>query len=185
MNDQVKPSFFQDLWNRRFFQFLATYIAVCWGIVQFLLFAVERYKWDNAVIEKFLLFATLMLPAVIVFIYNHGRAGDDQWKPYERFLIPGNLLIAIGATFFLNVGASEAKTERISLVTDEGETIIREVPNLKYTNRIALFPMENKTGDPSLDWLRHGFPTLSDADIEQDMRVISIDSDRLSGSYKA
>ncbi len=183
MSDQVKPSFFQELWNRRFFQFLATYIAVCWGIVQFLLFAVERYQWDNSVIEKFLLFAIIMLPAVLVFIYNHGRAGDDEWKPYEKILVPGNLLVAIGAAMFVNVGTSEAKSERISLVTDEGETIIREVPNVQFTNRIALFPLENKTGDESLDWLSHGFPILADADMEQDMRVISVESDNLSQSY--
>ncbi len=176
MENAQTTSLFQDLWNRRFFQYLATYIAVCWGIVQFLLFAVDRYKLDSSIIEKFLLFALICLPAMAMFIYNHGRPGDDDWKPVEKIFIPASLILGIMATTFVNSGNSEAPVERVSVTTTEGDTIVRNVPNLKYTNRVAFFPFENKTSDLDKNWLRHGIPMLTSADVEQDMRVFALNS---------
>ncbi len=187
MENPTRPSFLQDLWDRRFFQYLATYVAVCWGVVQFLLFAVDRYQWDNSTIEKFLLFAIICLPAVAVFIYNHGRPGDDEWKPFEKVLMPATLVLAVGSTFFVNSGNTEPPPiDRVSITTEEGDTIVRNVPSLKNTNRIVFFPFENKTTSEDDQWMRHGLPLISQADIEQDMRIYGLGSfmQRQYSTYK-
>lgn len=184
----TNTSFFNDLWDRRFFQFLATYVGVCWGVLQFLQFACTRYGWESAIIDKFLLIAAIMLPSVIVFIYNHGRAGDDDWKPYEKYLIPINAIVALGATFFISsAGAAEEnkityETEQIIITDDEGEEIKRNVPVTKSSATILLFPIENKKSDASIEWLRYA-PSLLAHELSQDVRISTVSPFSLRYEY--
>ena len=128
MNTSSKPSFFQDLWERRFFQFGATYLGVGWALIQFTEWMTDRYDLSPNLVEKLIIFLIIMLPAVFIFIYNHGRAGDDKWKPYEKIIMPTSLVVALLASIFLFNSSSLHATQTVSLTNEEGEVITREVP---------------------------------------------------------
>ncbi len=177
MSESNKKTFFDEMMDRRFFPYLATYIGVSWGLLQFLIFAVPRYGWDSSVIDRFLMFSAILLPVVCIFIYNHGKPGPDKWLSYEKWLVPLSVVVALGsATFFINSDVpedSEPDSSTITFTSDDGETLSRQVPNVRYSKRLVLFPLENKSGQKDLEWLRIGFSVLLDNDLEQDMRVAS------------
>ena len=80
-----------DLSERRLVQYVGAYIALAFGIVQFAMLAEERYGWSSSLVDKLVLFFVLLLPAVVVFTYNHGKPGADAWKPFEKVFIPANI----------------------------------------------------------------------------------------------
>lgn len=184
---EKKKSLISELWERRFFQYLATYVGICWGILQFLQFGVNRYQWNSSLIDMFLLFALLMIPAVSVFIYNHGKAGDDDWLPFEKWFIPANTIAAVVLAFFsMSSTASEnAKSEIITLTTDEGNTITRSIPNLEYAKRLVIFPMVNEHKAEEINWLRFGMSSLMYYDITQDTRISAFNPFSLDYYYKS
>lgn len=189
MKEQMEQkSFMSSLWERRFFQYFATYIGVCWGILQFIVFGVGRYGFDTSFIDKFLIFALILLPGVCVFIYNHGRSGDDLWTKFEKWFIPLNIAVAIGAALFTISGKSATAnvSEEVTLTTDEGDVITRNVPNVKYTNRVVVFPfvLEDPVDEDS-KWLRYALAVLVDAEFDQDMRFSSYGPASISYYYKS
>lgn len=172
MSDNSGKSLFNDLWERRVPQFLATYVGVSWGIIQFMIFASNRYGLDSSYIDKFLLFVLILIPSVVVFTYNHGRPGHDNWKGYEKIMIPFNFLLAVGiASFAGNGNTVNAAPNEVQITTIEGDTITRMVPAISQTKTFALFPFENKTNNQDQDWMRLGIARLINTDLEQDIRL--------------
>ena len=181
-----EKTFFEDLIDRRFFQFIGTYLGVSFGLIQFAEFMENRYSPGFQLVDKMIIFLAVLLPAVIVFIYNHGRKGRDKWKPFERIFLPSNLVVALGmALFFFNSPPAGAATETVSITTEEGETTTRVVPKTEYTKRLVIFPFTNNTGDEDKDWLRVGGSYLLDKDIEQDMRIFSTQALSLKYYYES
>jgi len=170
MSNSGNKSIFTNLWERRVPQFFATYIGICWGILQFLNFACGRYNLDDSLIDKFLLFAAVLIPGVLLFIYNHGKPGKDSWTKLEKFFIPTNFVIATFLAFIVggSSNASAAPTA-VEITTEEGEQVTRYVPSSSQTRSLALFPMDLESGD--VNWARIGLPFLLSKDLEQDMRV--------------
>lgn len=174
MDNPGKKSIITDLWNRRVPQFTATYVGICWGILQFLIFATNRYALENNLIDRFLIFAVVFLPAVLIFIYNHGSPGKDRWKVYEKILIPLNFILAlVFAGLFSPGNEMNASPVEVRVTTEEGDTITRLVPSSSQTKSIAVFPLLNK-GNADNDWLKFAVPQMMTRDLEQDMRMFCI-----------
>lgn len=180
-------SFFEDLWDRRFFQFLGTYLAVSWGLIQFVSFGSLRDWWESNLVERFTILLLLLLPGMAIYIYNHGRKGDDAWRPYEKWLLPLNLVLALGVAFGISVSNTskkeELKSETVTITTDEGNLITREIPNIQMANRLVVFPLNNESRNSEVDWMKFGIGMLLTEDVEQDMRITAIDPSSLSNSY--
>lgn len=181
-DNNVKKSFFSDLWDRRFFQFLATYVAASWGLIQFMEWIVRRYGINESWVDKVVLMLLLILPSVIALIYLHGRPGADKWWKFEKIFYPINLVLALGASLFLVTGSAQTTSE-VEITNDAGETVIREVPKMEFAKRVVLFPLENENGKrPS--WKGIGSSLLLDKSLEQDMRVTAVSPSAFNGSYK-
>lgn len=170
MSQATNKSIFTDLWERRLPQFFATYLGVCWGILQFLNFVCSRYHWNSSVIDMFLIFAALLIPAVLIFTYNHGRPGKDSWTKFEKIFMPANFILA-GVVAFLMGGSANAQTGPVTVMieNEEGEEVSRMVPSQSQTRSLLIFPFNVEEGDN--EWLRTGMPLLLNKDLEQDMRV--------------
>jgi len=165
-----KKSFFTDLWERRFFQFLATYIAASWGLIQFTEWGVRRYSIPSHWVDKVVVFLLLMLPTVICLIYLHGRVGPDKWFKFEKSLYPINAVIALLGSLLLVSAPAQETTATVEITDEEGKVEVREVPKVEHTKRVAVFPFENDNGNnPS--WKGTGSAVLLDLELEQDMRV--------------
>jgi len=170
MEDTNNSSVFNNLWERRVPQFFVTYATICFGIIQFLLFACNRYdSLPDNLIDKFLVFAVLLTPAVLLYIYNHGKPGGDPLTKREKILIPSNFAVAGLVAFF--VGGSNpsiAAPTVVEITNEEGEQITRYVPATSQTRQLALFPFE--ANEENENWTEKGIPYLMSRDLEQDMR---------------
>ncbi|MBT8234479.1 MAG: tetratricopeptide repeat protein [Saprospiraceae bacterium] len=175
MEDTPKKGLIADLWERRLPQFIATYVGICWAFLQFLIFAIDRYDLDSSYIEKFLIFSLVLLPAVSIYIYNHGRPGKDAWKKYEKIIIPINFVLAlVFAGLFGGGSEMNAAPTEVTVTTDTGETVTRLVPSIDQTKSFVLFPFVTKSEDENSKWLKFGIPQLLKRDLEQDVRMYCI-----------
>lgn len=190
MAEQEKSSsMLQNLWNRRFFQYLGTYLGLSFGLIQFMDFLVNRYDLDSNLVDKLFIFLLVLLPAVIVFIYNHGRPGHDSWKPFEKVFIPASLIVAFSlAMVMFNDGSVRAATEEISIATVDGKEETRVVPKVEFTKRFVIFPFEDQDGKVGEEWMSGAMAHLLVKDMEQFMMnyVISpLGMRRIYTSYNA
>ena len=171
MSENQNKSIFANLWERRVPQFIATYVGICWGILQFLIFATTRYGLGNHYIDRFLIFTLVLLPAVGVFIYNHGAPGKDKWKQYEKVLIPLNFVVALlFAGLFSGGNEMNAAPKEVTVTTELGDTITRLIPAMEQTKSFAVFPFLNKTPNEDQNWMKFAISDLLRSDMEQDMR---------------
>jgi len=165
-----KKSFIQDLIDRRFFRFFGTYLGVCFALLQFSEFVEKRFSIGEGMVEKLFILMALMVPAVAMYIYNHGRPGHDQWLRSEKIFIPINFLVAgVVAFFFGTAGAAPVKQE-VSIVTEEGDTLSMMMPTLEHTHRVAIFPFKSE----KTNWKGLAASRLLDFDLEQDLHFIGI-----------
>lgn len=181
MTDNTNNSVMQNLWNRRFFQYLATYLAASWGLIQFVEWIVNRYNFDSTWVDNVAIFLFVMLPAVASFIYVHGRPGHDKWRPFEKIFYPVNLVLALSASIFLFQGSAQSQTREVEVTTMEGDTITRIVPSQSVTSEIVFFPFDIEIEGE--EWLGYGIPYLIDKDIEQDMKWYSTQPISLKEDY--
>ena len=182
--NQPKKSLIQDLWDRRLFQYLGTYLGVSFGLIQFAEFLESRFELGPNLVEKVFLFLLIMLPAVALFIYNHGRKGHDEWKPIEKYFIPTSLVAALGISLFMFNNA-EKEIEKVSITNTEGDTITRIIPAMGMAKRLVIFPFKYDAQNDSDKWLSWGTSFLLDKDLEQDMRTSSIQPFSLREEYES
>ena len=177
-----EKSFFNDLWDRRFFQFLATYIAASWGAIQFLEWVVRRYDQPSIWVDKLVVLLLCLLPFILSLIYFHGRSGDDKWHKFEKVAYPINIVFAlIMSTFIINASAVDMTTE-VTITNEEGEEEVRQVTKIEYIQKLVIFPVESQASD-DIDWEDIGLGMLIDLDIEQDMSVSGVSPIGMKSSY--
>lgn len=167
---ETKKSFFSNLWERRFFQFFATYIAASWGAIQFLEWGVKRYDLPSVWVDKLVVFLLIMLPLVICVIYLHGKPGADKWWKLEKIFYPINFIFALMMSMFLVNSSGNDITEEVTIVDIEGQTIVREVPKAEHNKKIVIYPVESSSD--LADWKDVGVSELLNNKLEQDMRII-------------
>lgn len=185
-SEAQETSLLQDLWNRRFFQYLGTYLGLSFGLLQFMDFLVNRYQLDSSLVDKTFIFLAVLIPAVATFIYNHGRPGHDRWNRFERFFIPASLVIGLTlAVVLFNDSAAQAATEKISIATLSGGQETRVVPKVEFTKRFAIFPFEDRTKNSESKWLGVGLAYLLDKDLEQFMMNYAIPALSMRTQYEA
>ena len=173
MSESQELSFFENLKQRRFIQFTISYLVGCWGLLQFTDWMVKRYSLSSSWVDIVILFFLVMLPSVLVITYNHGRPGKDKWRTIEKILLPTNFIAALLIIFFSFSGKPLGATaSKITVTSEEGETIERLVPNKAFTKRIVFYPFELEKGkDPALEWAQLGLPFLLGQDLNQDNRL--------------
>jgi len=107
-----------------------------------------------------------LLPAVFVLAFYRGG------HKLSKIGVPIYIFLAVGAL----IGAFEGKdlgaaTETVRATGPDGNAIERALPKGEFRKRFALFYLDNKTGDPSLDWMSYGIPQLLRYELNQDTYV--------------
>jgi tetratricopeptide (TPR) repeat protein len=186
MTKPDNKSLITELWNRRVPQFVANYVGICWGILQFLIFATNRYQLDNGFIDKFLIFAVVLIPGVFVYTYNHGRPGKDEWKQYEKILLPVNLVLAlVFAGIFSPGNEMNAAPIEVQVTNEQGDTVTRIVPSAAQAKSFGIFPFKDNTESSEDDWMKFAFGQLIVRDMEQDMRMYCVSPFGFEYSFKS
>ena len=181
-SQDTQKSFITNLWERRFFQFFATYVAASWGAIQFIEWGVTRYSIPSAWVDKLVVFLLVMLPLVLCVIYFHGKPGTDKWLKFEKVFYPINFVVALMMSMFLVNSTAESITEEVTVTDVDGLTIVREIPKLEYNKKIAIFPVESDSDVQP--WESVGISELLNNKLEQDMRILVSSALSLADHYE-
>ena len=67
-----QPTFFEKLWERKVPQLLGTYLAVGFGVLQFVEFISRRFSMSSFWVDSYLLLWLMLIPAVALLLYYQG-----------------------------------------------------------------------------------------------------------------
>ena len=117
----------KDLLSRRVPQILGIYLAISWGIVEFVGLLVDRYLLSPHLLTFGMVGLASMIPTVLLLAYFHGKPGADRWARTEKIGIPANLLASVALLLFMFSGkdlggAAGPDSEIIGPAFDHNET---------------------------------------------------------------
>ncbi len=162
----------KSLWERRVPHYLGAYLAVCWGVLEFVDWLVNRYVLSPYLTDVVLLGLVSLIPSVLLVAYNHGKPGQDQATKTEKIGVPANIIASL-FILALAFGGKDlgAATTTVTVEDEEGNTVERVIPKDEFRKRFALFPFDNQSGDAAFDWLQYGVPDAVAVDLYQDLLV--------------
>jgi tetratricopeptide (TPR) repeat protein len=177
------------LLHRRVPQFSGLYILGAWGFVQFVDWAVDQYALSPELTNFMVTLLLLLLPSVVLIAWRHGAPGKDRWTKVDALSIGLNLAAAAAVLFLMFGGEELGAATTVKVVEDEaGNVVERTVPKAAFRHSLLLFPFDNDSGDPELDWLGAAMALGVGLDLIQDpflsLRDLSYPEirDRLSAS---
>ncbi len=170
-------SLFQNLVHRRVPQITGMYIAAMWLVIEMGDWVTERFGLPGNLTSFVFVAMLVMLPAVLLFAYNHGAPGRDRWTRLEKVFIPTNVILAAVVLWSLTPQINaEAATETMMIENEMGEMQEFEVARRGYHREIVAFFWQNDTGNPELDWLSYGLPIMLEYDINRVSPVVTVDT---------
>jgi len=167
---QAHQSIFRDLLSRRVPQILGGYLAGSWIIFEFVQWLVSHYTISPHLEEFCLIALASLIPTVFLLAYFHGKPGRDKWTRVEKIGIPTNLVATAFLLIFLFRGRDlGATTTSVSLTDETGHLIERVIPKSEFRKKVAIFSLDNETGDTTFGWMMHAIPDMIKLDLIQDM----------------
>jgi len=162
----------RDLMQRRVPHILAIYAGASWGLVEFTAFAVDEFLLSPHWTRLVMVTLFMVLPSVFMLAWFHGKPGRerDQLARAEKVVIPANLvlcLVVLAALF----GGEELGSVMTSVTveTEDGETIERQVPNPAFAKTVALFPLDLGPGmEADEAWVSYAVPEALRLDLLAD-----------------
>lgn len=168
----------RDLIQRRVPHILALYAGASWGLVEFTTFAVDEFllspHWTRLVMGTLL----MVLPSVFLLAWFHGKPGRerDQLARTEKVGIPVNLVVCV-VVLAARFGGEElgSVTTSVTVETEDGETIERQVPNPAFAKTMALFPLDLGPGMAEDEaWVSYTVPEALRLDLLADEFFVPI-----------
>ncbi len=188
MDADNKQSFFSKLMERRFFQYLGSYLLGVWALVQFIDWMANRFDYSAFWSEVVLYFFAILIPSAILIIYFHGQSGTQKWSRLEKVFIPLNIIFAVLLTinFFVNRNIDylmDNFPDHVTVLDEDGNEVNRIVPQADQTRRIVFFPFADESENEKTPWESYGIPKLLAADLEQDNRLYALSPFSLSDEF--
>ncbi len=183
MENTTNEIWLNKLFDRRVLQYVGSYLAVGFAVLQFLEFISNRYDWSEVWVDKYLFVWLSFLPAVLVFSFFKDQIVQATGSKFPKFFILGNLIVSLllGILFF-NGTKKEANTI-VELTNEEGEKIQAIVPAQHRIKTLACFQFDNLTKDQSLDWWGVAFSQLLKFNLNQRPEFYTLSTYNLNGYY--
>lgn len=160
----------RELLERRVPHIVGAYLAAGWLVLEFTDWVVNRYVLSSHLTDFVVAGWLLLLPAVFMVAWFHGKPGRDSWTRFEQVGIAINLVVATVVLIGLFRGRDlGAATTTVVVQDEEGNSIERVVPKGEFRKNVLVFPFDNRSGNPDLDWLEYGVPAGVGFDITQDL----------------
>ena len=154
--------------HRRVPQLVGMYIAATWLVIELGDWITERFNLPATLTTYVFVAMLAMLPAIVLFSYNHGAPGKDAWTTSERVAIPLNVLLALGILYFMSpLPVVEAATETVQISDETGIIQEFEVARQGYHKEVLGFFWRNDSGNSDLDWLSYGLPLMLAHDLNR------------------
>lgn len=180
-----ETSFTQRLWSRQVPQLLGTYLAVGFGVLQFVEFMTSRYDFSGAWVDRYLLLWLGLIPAVALLIYYRGLppAGKGKTGGWKRWLIGLNVGIVALFTGLVSGADAAPVTETIAVIDDAGNASQRIIPASSAVQRIAVFDFSNRTEAADQDWWGTAYALLLTDALRQRPEIITTSTISLNSYY--
>jgi TolB-like protein len=131
--------------RRKVVQWGLGYVAVAWGLVQALEFAVATFRWPEAITRVGAVVAVTGVPVAITLAWFHGDRGQQRATRLEIVILAA--MLAVGGFVARQVASSPPATDSIA-ARPVAEPTTRSSPALDR-HRIAVLPFENFGNDPA------------------------------------
>lgn len=159
-----QPTFFEKLWERKVPQFLGTYLAVGFGVLQFIEFISNRFSMSSFWVDSYLLVWLTLLPAIALLLYYRGLPprGSKKVASWKRWAIYLNVVL-VGILVLLLPDADAAvtpETETITTTDESGNNMERLIPTGSSVQRVGIFELENEGNNSEEDWLGTAYSLL-------------------------
>lgn len=172
-----KRPFFENLMRRRVPQIVGMYVAATWLVIELGDWVTDRFNLPTMLTSYIFVAMLVMLPAIILFAYNHGAPGADEWTKSERVIIPLNVVLGLTLLYFLGPQLEvEAATETVQISDETGLMQEFEVARQGYHREVIGFFWRNESGNSDLDWLSYGLPLMLAHDLNRVSPVITVDT---------
>ena len=172
-----KLPLFESLMHRRVPQIVGMYVAATWLVIELGDWVTGRFNLPTMLTSYIFVAMLVMLPAIVLFAYNHGAPGKDEWTKSERVVIPLNGALALTLLYFLSpLLMVEAATETVQISDETGTLQEFEVARQGHHKKVIGFFWRNESGNPDLDWLSYGLPLMLAYDLNRVSPVISVDT---------
>jgi tetratricopeptide (TPR) repeat protein len=153
----AETTLFKALLHRRVPQILGLYLGASWIAIEFSNMIAERYALSQTLVDFLLVLLASFVPTVLMLAWFHGAPGRDEWTRVEKIGIPLNVLLSILLLTMLFRGQElGATTTTVTVTNEDGQQIEHVLAKPELRRRIAVFFLDNRTGDPALDWLQYG-----------------------------
>ncbi|MCY4573689.1 MAG: tetratricopeptide repeat protein [Gemmatimonadetes bacterium] len=166
------PKLVRTLFERRIPHILALYVGASWGIIEFVNFAVDEFLLSPHWTRVALVAVLLLLPTVFMLAWFHGKPGKDadEMPRAEKIGIPVNLVLCAGVLWLLFGGEDlGAATTSVTVETEDGELVEREVAKAEFRKRTILFPLDLGDGlGEDESWLAYAVPGAIEYDLSPD-----------------
>jgi len=167
----------QNLVHRRVPQIAGMYIGTMWLVIELGDWITERFALPGHLTSYVFVAMLVMLPAVLLFAYNHGAPGRDRWTRAEKIFVPANAVLTVALLWFMTpVFSVEAATETLTIEDETGAIQEFDVVRQGHHRELISFFWENDTGDSDLDWLTYGLPIMLVHDINRVSPVVTADT---------
>ena len=172
-----KRPLFDSLMHRRVPQIVGMYVAATWLVIELGDWVTERFNLPTMLTSYVFVVMLVMLPAIVLFAYNHGAPGEDEWTKSERVVIPLNGVLALAFLYFLSpLLVVEAATETVQISDETGIMQEFEVARQGYHKEVIGFFWRNESSNSDLDWLSYGLPLMLAHDLNRVSPVISVET---------
>ncbi len=178
-------SFLANLMWRRVPQIVGIYIAATWLVIELGDWVTERFALPTNLTSYVFVVMLAMLPAIILFAYNHGAPGKDRWTKAEKIAIPLNVLATLVILYLVGPSLTvEAAIETVSIPDETGVVREFEVARQGYHREAISFFWRNDSSNTDLDWLSYGIPLMLAHDLSRVSPVITVQTPFDSGSVR-
>lgn len=140
MTTETKETLLENLWHRKVPQYLSTYLAVGFGLLQFVEFITKRYDFREYWVDKYLLVWLTLLPTVATLVYFRGQFNPSTSSiplKWPKYLILGNVVLALSLGGFMFNGTGASQGEMVEFTNEAGEQEKVLVPSLSNRKKIS------------------------------------------------
>lgn len=141
---ETRRSAWRELRRRKVVQWSLGYVAVAWGLLQGLEFAVGTFDWPILLTRVAAVVAVTGLPLVLTVAWFHGDRGEQRVTRLEAFIVATLLLSGAFAAWHVAHSPLARRVDSAAGSTTNREPAGKSVDRL----RLAVLPFENLGGDP-------------------------------------